>query len=681
MRKIFSKLVILFVFTIIACAGKFRFPLERMQLPPGGYRSEQVPQFVVFGNDDISYSGLEASGGGGGIHYLTELFAARRNPDGQPLHYSFYVNTKYITPEGNEDPALVKQAWKEAIDHGHEIGVHTHSHPHGREFSVKQWETEMQLCLDHLTSTNGVAVDRTSILGFRTPFIEYNDNTLKAARKKGFTYDCSIEEGFQSDADGRNFVWPYKLDHGSPGNAATYELLNLPPVRKHPGLWEIPAYAFLVPPDPLCEQYGVPAGLRSRLKKVKDYFQPEQGKITGFDWNLWYEFGMNKAEFLATLKYSLDQRLQGNRSPMTVGIHSDIYADRNPEAPPQATVDERREALREFLDYALSKPEVRVVSARELLRWIESPVEMRTAPVQHAIQKALYRPTDNPQAASRSLGAGFRCSIYAKREDPGPRYWARVGKEMAARWPGATPEGIWIVGSINGRGTRLPFPVPDVGDPLITGSNQEDPGESALNLFDRLGFRIWIQIEPRFASVEKLIDLVLQKYSKHPCVVGLGIDVEWYKSIDPDKGDPISDENARKWLAQVRSYNPEYRMFLKHWEVEKMPPTVRDGFLFVDDSQIFPSMEEMVKEFAQWGKTFAPAPVAFQYGYPSDKPWWSKFKDPPKEIGDRILQEVPNTEGLYWVDFSVLEVFPPNATDREALAIFPNLPLPGGLDK
>ena len=94
-----------------------------------------------------------------------------------------------------------------------------------------------------------------------------------------------------------------------------------------------------------------------------------------------------------------------------------------------------------------------------------------------------------------------------------------------------------------------------------------------------------------------------------------------------------------------------------------MPPTYREGLLFVDDSQILPSLEAMVNEFAEWGKAFAPAPVAFQYGYPSDKPWWSQLDDPPADIGRAILARVPNTEGLYWVDFTVLELFPPEDGD------------------
>lgn len=90
-----------------------------------------------------------------------------------------------------------------------------------------------------------------------------------------------------------------------------------------------------------------------------------------------------------------------------------------------------------------------------------------------------------------------------------------------------------------------------------------------------------------------------------------------------------------------------------------MPPTARDGILFVDDSQQFPSLDAMIDEFATWGETFAPAPVAFQFGYRADRRWWQELDDPPGEIGERILAAVPNTEALYWVDFTVLEVFPP----------------------
>ena len=92
-------------------------------------------------------------------------------------------------------------------------------------------------------------------------------------------------------------------------------------------LWELPVYALIVPPDEDCERYGVATGLRARLHRVHDYFDPADGKITGFDWNLWVEFGMTGPEVVATFKYSLDRRLAGNRTPLTFGTHSDLYSE------------------------------------------------------------------------------------------------------------------------------------------------------------------------------------------------------------------------------------------------------------------------------------------------------------------------------------------------------------------
>jgi len=261
------------------------------------------------------------------------------------------------------------------------------------------------------------------------------------------------------------------------------------------------------------------------------------------------------------------------------------------------------------------------------------------------------------EATRERLGAGFRWSVYGPKQDPGPEYWARVGREMAARFPGATPEAIWIVGKLKGRGTQLNFPA-DGSDPLVAGSDT-DGNEAALRLFDELGFRVWLQVEPGHASVETLFRLILARYGRHPCVVGVGVDVEWYRSTDKPEGEPVSDALAAAWLAAARKHGPQYRLFLKHWEIGKLPQTLREGLLFVDDSQIFPGLDAMVAEFTKWGQAFAPAPVAFQFGYASDRPWWRTLDDPPSEIGRRILAATPNAAALFWVDFTALEVFPP----------------------
>lgn len=64
----------------------------------------------------------------------------------------------------------------------------------------------------------------------------------------------------------------------------------------------------------------------------------------------------------------------------------------------------------------------------------------------------------------------------------------------------------------------------------------------------------------------------------HPCVVGVGVDVdvEWYRSIDEPDGQAVTDAEARPWLAAARAKNPRYRLFLKHWLIERMPGAPRD---------------------------------------------------------------------------------------------------------
>jgi hypothetical protein len=51
-------------------------------------------------------------------------------------------------------------------------------------------------------------------------------------------------------------------------------------------------------------------------------------------------------------------------------------------------------------------------------------------------------------------------------------------------------------------------------------------------------------------------------------------------------------------------------------------------------------------------------PGRFQFGYPSDRLWWEKLADPPAEIGREIILAAPNVTDLYWVDFTVKEIWP-----------------------
>ena len=120
----------------------------------------------------------------------------------------------------------------------------------------------------------------------------------------------------------------------------------------------------------------MPPGLRRKLRQAVSYFDPAEGKITGLDWNLWVQYGMTGPEFLATVKHTLDLRLVGNRAPFTLGMHADIYSEQYDGGAKNSTAAERQQALAEALEYALSKPEVRVVSAAQILEYVRSPVAL-----------------------------------------------------------------------------------------------------------------------------------------------------------------------------------------------------------------------------------------------------------------------------------------------------------------
>lgn len=281
---------------------------------------------------------------------------------------------------------------------------------------------------------------------------------------------------------------------------------------------------------------------------------------------------------------------------------------------------------------------------------------VKTAPL--ATDTAVSIPTSTPTPEPLTLGAGFRFSTYGIGSNPGPEYFVSVGEQMSAKFPGAHPEAIWIVGEFYGGGkTYLSFNA-ETEDPNIV-SGFVDMNEPTLDLFDENGFKVWLQVEPANADMLLLIDLVLNHYKHHPSVMGFGVDVEWYKSDGSALGTPITDAEAEAWVKAIRAHNPNYRLFLKHWETEFMPPTYRDGIVFINDSQQFESFEALVNEFSAWGEHFAPAPVGYQYGYLSDKPWWKDLTDPPGDIGNALLQEIPNTVSLFWVDFTLQEIFPP----------------------
>ena len=270
-----------------------------------------------------------------------------------------------------------------------------------------------------------------------------------------------------------------------------------------------------------------------------------------------------------------------------------------------------------------------------------------------------------PSYAGTIIYAGCRQSSYGIDPFPNENEWERDIMTMASYWPGSQGTGIWIVGTYPETGVTcyLEFPAPDGPYENIAFDNV-DRHENYLAYFDTHGIKVWLQVEPAFADMCTLIDLVLDRYENHPCVLGFGVDVEWYRYTKQQSwGQPVTDAEAENWEARVKLHNENFTLFLKHFSWDWMPPNYRGDIIFVDDSQRLRNLDAMVSEFATWASKFYPNDVGFQYGYPADEKWWGKLANPPKDIGDALDDAIPNNMGVYWVDFTLRDIFPPLEDD------------------
>lgn len=352
MKSLFlSVVVFFFVFLTVTLAA---------QTIPGRIPAALTPQFVSIGFDD-NYS-VE------GVAWVIDTLEPLRNPpgmgnkgtfDGTPVRVTLFSNTDNgyrVRPDSDLGRTYVKAAAS-----GNEIGVHTRHHATSEATVPSVWRQEIEGCKQDLVT---LPLPPTSIIGFRAPFLLANKAAFITLRTLRFAYDSSIEHGLDDRSDGTDLRWPYLLDSGSP---------DAPKIGPQPGLWEMPVYYLSVPPR-------LRAGVRVKWKE----FDMVSGKITGLDWNMVAGFveggaGFNKEEYFETLKYSLDQRLRGNRAPMLFGAHSQFYTSQAKGVdinPPNITYQEMRQVMEQFIAYALSKPEVRIVPYRNILAWCQHPTAL-----------------------------------------------------------------------------------------------------------------------------------------------------------------------------------------------------------------------------------------------------------------------------------------------------------------
>lgn len=325
------------------------------QMPPGGLSIDNTPQFIILSFDDNNNIN--------NVLALADSLSKFKNPtgattttfEGKSVPAVWYNNGSAVSSQS------VRSTMKTLADVvGSEIANHTYSHNSGKNGFVmtrQQWRDEIEpgIPLIGEDAPVGMGLPHFELGGFRAPRLEINDSLYQVLSELGYRYDTSLEDGYQDSIDGSNFFWPYKLSNsgGEGWDFLLSESDTKEPLSAHPELWEIPISPYLVSDS-----------MDADMATKQDWHTLGTNKMTGFDYNIFAQFGYNSDQMGNILKLTLDKRLAGNRAPLMVGLHSDNYAPGSDSA----------RGIYEFVQYAIQNPNVRFVTAMELLDWMESPV-------------------------------------------------------------------------------------------------------------------------------------------------------------------------------------------------------------------------------------------------------------------------------------------------------------------
>ncbi|WP_432054544.1 polysaccharide deacetylase family protein [Streptomyces sp. bgisy022] len=309
---------------------------EPERLKPG----EKPPQFVVFSWD----------GAGEDSQKLFSHFRKVAKENNATMTY--FLSGVYMLPEEKRDlyrppqhspgrsdigfndrqgiTDTVKQlrlAWLE----GNEIGTHFNGHFCGNgggvgEWSVEEWKDEISQAKWFVkTWKTNTGVKNAAplpfdydkeLIGARTPCLEGQENFMKAARDLGFRYDTSGVN---------NQVWPKKKD----------------------GLWDLSLQ--LVP---------FPGRSFETLSMDYNYMVNQSGTTTQGDPAKHEQWG---DEMRDSLLQGFDRAYNGNRAPLIIGNHFESWNGGT-----------YMRAVEEVVETVCTKSEVRCVSFRQLVDWLDA---------------------------------------------------------------------------------------------------------------------------------------------------------------------------------------------------------------------------------------------------------------------------------------------------------------------
>jgi len=172
----------------------------------------------------------------------------------------------------------------------------------------------------------------------------------------------------------------------------------------------------------------------------------------------------------------------------------------------------------------------------------------------------------------------------------------------------------------------LPFPLEKKGN--FYSYDDTDKVEPYLNKFENDGMKVILSIQPNGADVTDLIDIILSKYGHHKNIIGINVDMEWKLTGNPNHA---TDQERDVWLSKIKSYNPEYKLFLTNFkDYTYFPHDTKDLVILYDGQG---SQKDILEEYGKLADHFSS--VGLYTGYDEDTPRTAS--------SDSIIAAAPNT--------------------------------------
>ncbi|VDL73125.1 unnamed protein product [Nippostrongylus brasiliensis] len=298
---------------------------------PGGFASNDTPQFVVLTFDDAV--------NGRTLPDYKELFKTvmYRNPNGCPIKGTFFVSHEWTNYDGVQ--------W--LFQQGMELASNSISHVSLEGTNANRWLNEMDG--QRRIMAKFANANEEEIVGLRAPqLILGGDEQFEMMTRAGFLYDNSMS--VNPGVNGEPF-WPQTLDHSVPWDCYDAQC----PTASFPGVWAIPLNQF----------FG------SYLPQI-DSFRRSSMIRAAIDLN-------TTVDQLTNMIFSNFERAYlGNRAPYVLSLNADLLQLNGRNTGMQA--------LQRFLEEIQYRKDVYVVTLKQLIEWMRNPV-----PLSHISQSEAVR--------------------------------------------------------------------------------------------------------------------------------------------------------------------------------------------------------------------------------------------------------------------------------------------------